>query len=222
MQSHDSQLGPQPSSGSGSRSLGEIAAEIGHDLNNLVGVIGGRSELALLQLGRGRAEEAQRCLEAVRSQLPRLQLLAERLRGLRRLACEQGGVDVRALLDRVTAQAAAAEVVTAHSEGCEKPPLALADPGLLAEAIGEALRIAAPSPVKFVLCAEAPRVQLSIDATEAAEAVSRRILGEVARILAPTRAVVECAFVSERCTIVIRLPAASTAAPILDPAEASG
>jgi signal transduction histidine kinase len=222
MQNHDSQPGRQSASGLAPRSLGEIAAEIGHDLNNLVGVIGGRSELALLQLKRGRAVEAQRCLEVACSQLPRLQLLAERLRGLRRPACEQGSVDVAALVNAAVAQAGAGGAVATRVESCRHAPLALADPQLLAEALGEALQLAAPSPVSLVLRTAHERVQLEIDVSGAAEAVSRRILGEVARILAPTRAAVQCDFVPESRTIVILLPVGSSSAPILDPAEASG
>jgi C4-dicarboxylate-specific signal transduction histidine kinase len=65
------------------RPFGEIAAEIGHDLNNHLGIVSGRTELARMHLQRGRTEDVQAGLEVILRQMDRMRLISERLRGMR-------------------------------------------------------------------------------------------------------------------------------------------
>jgi light-regulated signal transduction histidine kinase (bacteriophytochrome) len=65
------------------RSFGEIAGEIGHELNNQLGIISGRTELARMHLDRGRVEDVRAGLDVILRQIDRMRLLSERLRGMR-------------------------------------------------------------------------------------------------------------------------------------------
>jgi signal transduction histidine kinase len=66
--------------------LGEEARRIGHDLNNCLGVISGRAELARIHLDRGDADGARRGLEIILAQAERIKKLADELRELRHRA----------------------------------------------------------------------------------------------------------------------------------------
>ncbi|MFN8180176.1 MAG: hypothetical protein U0167_19770 [bacterium] len=63
--------------------LAEEAGRIGHDLNNCLGIIVGRAELARMHLDRGNAEAARSGLEVILTQTERMRQLTDRLRGLR-------------------------------------------------------------------------------------------------------------------------------------------
>ena len=63
--------------------LGEEARRIGHDLNNSLGVIIGRTELARMHLERGNVDGARKGFEIILSQAERIKLLADELRDLR-------------------------------------------------------------------------------------------------------------------------------------------
>lgn len=65
------------------RSFGEIAGEIGHELNNQLGIISGRAELARMHLDRGRVEDVRAGFDIILRQIDRMRLLSERLRGMR-------------------------------------------------------------------------------------------------------------------------------------------
>jgi len=65
------------------RSFGEIAGEIGHELNNQLGIISGRAELARMHLDRGRLDDARAGFEIILRQIDRMRILSERLRGMR-------------------------------------------------------------------------------------------------------------------------------------------
>jgi C4-dicarboxylate-specific signal transduction histidine kinase len=65
------------------RSFGEIAGEIGHELNNQLGIISGRAELARMHLDRGRVDDARAGFDIILRQIDRMRLLSERLRGMR-------------------------------------------------------------------------------------------------------------------------------------------
>jgi signal transduction histidine kinase len=63
-----------------------IAAEagrIGHDLNNCLGVIVGRTELARMHLERGNVEGVLKGLEVILGQTDRMRQLADELRAFR-------------------------------------------------------------------------------------------------------------------------------------------
>ena len=57
------------------------ARQIGHDLNNCLGIVRGRAELALVQLDRGNAEAARKGLQAIVDQMDKMSALADSLRG---------------------------------------------------------------------------------------------------------------------------------------------
>jgi hypothetical protein len=65
------------------RSFGEIAGEIGHELNNQLGIISGRAELARMHLDRGRIDDVRAGFEIILRQIDRMRILSERLRGMR-------------------------------------------------------------------------------------------------------------------------------------------
>ncbi|HET9885920.1 MAG TPA: hypothetical protein VFR10_00305 [bacterium] len=65
------------------RSFGEIAGEIGHELNNQLGIISGRAELARMHLDRGRIDDVRAGFDIILRQIDRMRLLSERLRGMR-------------------------------------------------------------------------------------------------------------------------------------------
>jgi signal transduction histidine kinase len=78
-----------PETGSGSAApaerierMAKAAREIGHDLNNCLGIIGGRAELVLMYLEQGRADGARKGVEVVLSQVERMKELSESLRDL--------------------------------------------------------------------------------------------------------------------------------------------
>ncbi len=63
--------------------LGEEARRIGHDLNNCLGVLVGRAELARLHLDRGNLDGARKGLEVILAHTERIKALADELRALR-------------------------------------------------------------------------------------------------------------------------------------------
>ncbi len=60
------------------------ACQVGHDLNNAIGVVGGRAELALMQIDRGNAENARKGLQVILDQIDKMRALSESLRKLDR------------------------------------------------------------------------------------------------------------------------------------------
>ena len=60
------------------------ARKIGHDLNNCLGVVGGRAELVLMQLGRGNTEGARKGVEVILDQMTKMGTLTESLRHLQK------------------------------------------------------------------------------------------------------------------------------------------
>jgi signal transduction histidine kinase len=63
-------------------SMGRVAREIGHDLNNCLGIVGGRAELVLMHLDRGQADSARKGLEVILGQVERMKELSDALREL--------------------------------------------------------------------------------------------------------------------------------------------
>ncbi|MBZ0268110.1 hypothetical protein K8I85_08135 [bacterium] len=59
------------------------AREIGHEINNCLGVITGRSELALMQLDRGNPDKARKGVQTVLDQMERMGALVDSLRTLK-------------------------------------------------------------------------------------------------------------------------------------------
>ncbi|GJM45565.1 MAG: hypothetical protein DHS20C21_24070 [Gemmatimonadota bacterium] len=60
------------------------ARQVGHDLNNAIGVVSGRAELALIHIQRGNAEGAEKGLQVILEQIERMQALSASLRELNR------------------------------------------------------------------------------------------------------------------------------------------
>ena len=63
--------------------LADEARRIGHDLNNCLGVIVGRAELARLHLERGNPDGAAKGIEVILAQTDRIRQLADQLRNFR-------------------------------------------------------------------------------------------------------------------------------------------
>jgi signal transduction histidine kinase len=63
--------------------IAEEARRIGHDLNNCLGVVGGRAELMRLHADRGDAEAIRKGVEAILGQMDRMKVLSDELRELR-------------------------------------------------------------------------------------------------------------------------------------------
>lgn len=59
------------------------AREIGHDINNCLGVMTGRAELALMHVDRGNAEKARSGLQTVLEQAEKMTALVASLRTLK-------------------------------------------------------------------------------------------------------------------------------------------
>lgn len=57
---------------------------LGHDLNNCLGVVGGRAELISIYLDRGRLDEVRRGVDVILGQIERMRALIDRLRSLNR------------------------------------------------------------------------------------------------------------------------------------------
>jgi signal transduction histidine kinase len=63
--------------------LGEEARRIGHDLNNCLGVIVGRAELARLHLDRGNLDGVRKGIDVILGHSERIKRLSDELRALR-------------------------------------------------------------------------------------------------------------------------------------------
>jgi len=63
--------------------MGEDARRIGHDLNNVLGVISGRAELMVMHLDRGNADGARKGVEVILGQMEKMKALSDELRNLR-------------------------------------------------------------------------------------------------------------------------------------------
>ncbi len=62
----------------------ELAArEIGHDLNNCLGIVGGRAELILMYLDRGKGDKAREGADVILAQVERMRELSNAIRKLR-------------------------------------------------------------------------------------------------------------------------------------------
>lgn len=89
MTSSGPELVPRPEDGGAAdraNALSEEARRIGHDLNNCLGVIVGRAELARLHLDRGNPDGARKGIDVILAQTDRIRQLADELRNLRQKA----------------------------------------------------------------------------------------------------------------------------------------
>ncbi len=60
----------------------KAATEIGHDMNNCLGVVSGRAELVLMYLDKDRVDGARKGVEVILAQVERLRELSDALRDL--------------------------------------------------------------------------------------------------------------------------------------------
>lgn len=81
--SPDTEPRPGPPPGDRAERMGEEARRIGHDLNNCLGVLVGRAELARLHLDRGNLDGVRKGIEVILSHSERIKQLADELRSLR-------------------------------------------------------------------------------------------------------------------------------------------
>jgi len=63
--------------------MGEEARRIGHDLNNCLGIVGGRAELALMYLESGKVDAARQGVQVILDQMERMRQLSDEIRNLR-------------------------------------------------------------------------------------------------------------------------------------------
>jgi hypothetical protein len=186
----------------------ELAGEIGHELNNLLGVVGGRAELLRMYLDRGRVDEARAGVDVILGQVGRMRLISDRLRGLRRTAVLRDDVDVPALL----AEAVGGAVPVVPRAGGDGLPLVRTDPELLREALGvpraEAGSAAKGMRLAIGLDEAGANVEIEIALPDAPPDAMSRILSEVTRTLAPTPAGIRGGFADDVTTFWIVLPVA--------------
>jgi hypothetical protein len=170
------------------RSFGEIAGEIGHELNNQLGIISGRAELAQLHLERGRMDDVRAGLEIILRQTDRMRLLSERLRGMRGALVPLSIVDPR-------------EIV---GESLRKSPLPGGEPGVasldpvpdawmnpatiqeLFDFLSRSLAAPVLSRVELRYAAGGSAVALMITLSGVKQDKMRPLFSEAARIIAPS------------------------------------
>jgi nitrogen-specific signal transduction histidine kinase len=75
--------GPPGDGDDAARRMSEEARKIGHDLNNCLGIIGGRTELMAMYLDQGKIDAARRGVDVILGQMDRMRELTDRLRNLR-------------------------------------------------------------------------------------------------------------------------------------------
>jgi nitrogen-specific signal transduction histidine kinase len=63
--------------------MGEEARRIGHDLNNCLGIVGGRAELVLMYLDSGKTDGARQGVQVILDQMERMKGLSDEIRNLR-------------------------------------------------------------------------------------------------------------------------------------------
>jgi signal transduction histidine kinase len=80
-QEADHAVGPV---GDRAQRLADEAGRIGHDLNNCLGIVGGRAELLRMHLDRGNVEGARQGVDAILGQMERMRELTDALREFRR------------------------------------------------------------------------------------------------------------------------------------------
>lgn len=63
--------------------MSRIARELGHELNNCLGIVSGRAELLLMHVERGNVDGARKGVEVILKQMDRMKELSDSLRELR-------------------------------------------------------------------------------------------------------------------------------------------
>lgn len=78
--------GTAPSGNARVDAMGEAARRIGHDLNNCLGIVGGRAELVLMYLDSGKIDGARQGVQVILEQMDRMKRLSDEIRNLRHLS----------------------------------------------------------------------------------------------------------------------------------------
>ncbi len=204
------------------RPFGEVAAEIGHDLNNHLGIISGRAELARMHLQRGRLDDVQTGVDVILRQMDRMRLIAERLRGMRQAPRALRPVDLAEVLhDALRAHPLPGEDESRRA--LAPVPMVRAHPDTIRETFATIRRHLLDASTSNGL---APSVHVELrhenGAKGAAIAVSidglaidplRPLLAEVTRHLAPTGLGLRVDFLDERAVLLLEFPLQETAVP---------
>lgn len=200
------------------RSFGEIAGEIGHELNNQLGIISGRAELARMHLDRGRVEEVRAGFDIILRQIDRMRLLSERLRGMR--------APLQPLTPHDPAQVVSAALQASPLPGCQSEiaslapvPAAWMNAGSIRELfatlvahLGANGPNGSSHPVSRVELrhAEGSRtVTLAITLSNVPGELVRQVLAEAARILAPSGIGIRADFPGEDLALQADFPLAA-------------
>ncbi len=197
------------------RPFGEIAAEIGHDLNNHLGIVSGRAELARMHLQRGRTEDVQAGLDVILRQMDRMRLISERLRGMRQAPLALRSVDLAEVL-RAALRTHPIPGEDSSRRVMGPVPYARAHAETIHE-VFEAVRrhlldagsaSKAPPSVRLELRHDAGGKSASIELTIEGMAIDplRPLLAEVARVLAPTGQGLRADFLEAGAVLVLDFP----------------
>jgi len=174
------------------RSFGEVAGEIGHELNNQLGIISGRAELARMHLDRGRVEDVRAGFDIILRQIDRMRLLSERLRGMRvppqPLSPQDPGKVVASAMGASPLPGFDAEIAALHpvpAAWMNGASIHTLFATLQSHLYGQGSR----TPVAHVDLRHCPGsrvVTLSITLSNIPAELGRQVLGEIARLLAPS------------------------------------
>lgn len=198
------------------RPFGEVAAEIGHELNNQLGIVSGRAELARLYLDRGRVEDVRAGVDVILRQMDRMRLLSERLRGMRQEPRALHAVDLRGLLRGEFEQGLFPALASADVT-MDDVPMVFAHPETLHEVVDairktmleRASRVeATPVRIRLLLAHEegANTVSLTFDFEGLGVESARGLFGEVTRLLAPTGLGLRADFPDGRAHFQVEFP----------------
>jgi len=200
------------------RSFGEIAGEIGHELNNQLGIISGRAELARMHLDRGRVDDVRAGFDIILRQIDRMRLLSERLRGMR------GPMQPLTPHDPVQVVAAAmqASPLPGHETDIASfapVPVAWMNKGSIRDLfatlhahLGANGPNAASSPISRVelrYAAGSSTVTLAITLSNVPAELGRQVLAEIARLLAPSGIGIRADFPGEDLALQADFPLAA-------------
>ena len=200
------------------RSFSEIAGEIGHELNNQLGIISGRAELARMHLDRGRVEEVRAGFEIILRQIDRMRLLSERLRGMRGSPQPLSSHDPRAIVAAALEKsplpgfeagiASLSSVPAAYMNAASIRDLfAVLHSHFGANGTHGSFRPISRVELRHVTGSRS--VTLGITFSNVPPDLGRQILGDIARILAPSGIGIRADFPGEDLALQADFPLAS-------------
>ncbi len=198
------------------RPFGEVAAEIGHELNNQIGIVSGRAELARVFLDRSRTDDVRAGLDVILRQMDRMRVLAERLRGMRQEPRALRPVDLHAVVLAALAEHPVPGLGIDPSALAAPPPVSGDDDTirvLFATIRGQLLGNPAARVGLALQCepgAKSAALQLDFEGLPLDRA--RSLLVESVRVLAPTGLTTRVDFTERTAHLQIEFPLEALAA----------